>query len=170
MNTETIDNKNKFLLWGGVAVAIVVVFFVVNNQNRGLKAEFFSGMNFNEKIGEMVTAGIKIPLEEKPSFELPVDNFSVRWQGNLIVPEVGQYSFYVTSDDGVRLHINGEVVIENWTTHPRTQDVGTINLTKGTVPMLVEYFENSGGQTLNISWKINDGEVVLINEKFFKQK
>ncbi|MBA3937875.1 MAG: hypothetical protein H0X38_10465, partial [Planctomycetes bacterium] len=43
-----------------------------------------------------------------------VAHFSVRWTGEIEAPRDGTYTFYVPSDDGVRLWLDGELVFDNW--------------------------------------------------------
>ena len=83
------------------------------------------------------------------------DNFSVRWDGYIKVPTTGNYQFETVSDDGVRLWINGQQVIDNWTSHSQTSDTtGNIALTAGTsYAVRVEYFEAGGVSTIALHWK-----------------
>ncbi len=63
------------------------------------------------------------------------------------------YTFYTTSDDGVRLWVNGTQVINNWTDHGPTENSGTIALTAGVpVDIKLEYYENGGGAQIHLSW------------------
>ena len=45
---------------------------------------------------------------------MPADNFSARWTKSLTVDEAGAYKFTVTGDDGVRLYIDGQKVLDKW--------------------------------------------------------
>jgi hypothetical protein len=63
------------------------------------------------------------------------------------------YTFYTQSDDGVRLWVNGKLLIDNWTDHAATQNSGTITLTAGQkYSIKMEYYENSGGAVAKLSW------------------
>lgn len=83
------------------------------------------------------------------------DNFSVRWDGYFKVPTTGNYQFETVSDDGVRLWINNQLVIDNWTNHSQTSDTtNNIALTAGSsYPVRVEYFEAGGVSTIALHWK-----------------
>ena len=48
------------------------------------------------------------------------NNFSVRWTGKVQAPVTGTYRFSTVSDDGIRLWVNGQQVINNWTDHAAT--------------------------------------------------
>lgn len=85
---------------------------------------------------------------------MPVDNFSARWTGKLIVPTSGLYRLRTTSDDGVRLWVNGTPVIDNWTDHgPATDTSAAIALGAGTqADIKLEYYERGGGATMRLQW------------------
>ena len=63
-----------------------------------------------------------------PDPAVQADNFSVRWSGQVMAPVTGTYTFTTTSDDGVRLYVNGQLLIDNWTDHAVVQNSGTIAL------------------------------------------
>jgi hypothetical protein len=78
--------------------------------------------------------------------------FSVRWTG--ITPATpGNYRFKVTSDDGVRLYINGHLLIDQWTDHPATTYTGDMVLA-GSVPVVMEYYEDTGYAVAKLSWEL----------------
>ncbi|MFO8008405.1 MAG: sugar-binding protein, partial [Candidatus Brocadiia bacterium] len=63
------------------------------------------------------------------------------------------YTFTTRSDDGVRLWVNGQSVIDNWTDHGPTYDSGTIALSAGTkYDIQLDYYENGGGAVCQLSW------------------
>ena len=75
------------------------------------------------------------------------DSFSVVWTGVVRPQFTEAYTFYTTSDDGVRLFVNGNLVVNNFTDHSSTEDASpSINLTAGqTYPIRMEMYENGGG-------------------------
>ena len=91
------------------------------------------------------------------------DTFSVRWSG-AIIPRYSQtYTFSTTSDDGVRLWVNGTRVIDAWTTHSSRVDSGTITLTAGVpVPIVLEYFEATGSAVAQLRWSSSSQAAELV--------
>jgi glucose/arabinose dehydrogenase len=88
-----------------------------------------------------------------PDASVAPDSFSVRWSGRVTPLYSQTYTFYTTSDDGVRLRINGQSIIDNWTDHGPTENSGTIALAAGQpADLVLEYYENSGGATISLSW------------------
>ena len=84
----------------------------------------------------------------------PSDNFSVRWDGEIKIDYNSQYTFYIISDDGVRLFINDEILIDNWKPQPATEKKGIINLQKNKkYAIRIEYFEQTGGEAIVLGWE-----------------
>jgi YVTN family beta-propeller protein len=92
----------------------------------------------------------------RPAIGVPADNFSVRWTGTLTVPTSGSYRFRTSSDDGVRLTINGARIIDNWSDHASTTNTsGNVSLTAGQrVPVTLEYYERGGGAVMQLLWRL----------------
>ncbi|BAY47672.1 PA14 domain-containing protein [Scytonema sp. HK-05] len=94
-----------------------------------------------------------------------VDNaFSARWKGLLIPPVSGDYTFYTSSDDGVRLFVNNQLLIENWTAHSSTKDKSdVITLRKGRkYPITLEYYNQGGPAEIKLSWSYPGKEQEII--------
>lgn len=91
------------------------------------------------------------------------DNFSARWSGYIRVTQTGAYRFQTESDDGVRLYINGNLVIDRWNTHSATTDTTTdINLVAGnTYSITLEYFENTGDAVIRLRWRLPGASVYV---------
>jgi hypothetical protein len=86
-----------------------------------------------------------------PAPGLPRDGFSVRW--TQVLPfEEGQYRFTTTTDDGVRLWINGFLVIDAWRPM-RGQRSATVWLEGGLHQVRMEYFERGGAAMARLTWR-----------------
>jgi hypothetical protein len=91
-----------------------------------------------------------------PAQGIPSDGFSVRWMRAVSFAE-GQYSFTVSTDDGVRLWVNGHLLIDQWRDQSLRSHSGTIHLI-GAAPIVVEYYENRGIAAARLTWeRIDDG-------------
>jgi hypothetical protein len=91
-----------------------------------------------------------------------VDYFFVRWTGNLRVPKDGKYTFFLESDDGSRLFIDGKQVIANGGRHHMTEKSGEVELTAGQHSINVEYFENEVDAGCIFSWQPPSGSKVVV--------
>lgn len=76
--------------------------------------------------------------------------FGLRFSGFLQIPAAGRYKFFLSSDDGARLLIDGAVVVDNDGVHPAGFRDGTTRLRKGSHEVVVEYFEFHGQEELAV--------------------
>jgi alpha-L-fucosidase len=80
------------------------------------------------------------------------ENFALSYTGYITVESRGVYTFALTSDDGSRLFIGEDLVVDNDGLHgPRTV-LGRMALEAGTHPITVEFFQRSGGQELEVAY------------------
>ncbi len=90
-------------------------------------------------------------------------NFAARWTGRLDPPATGTYRLTTASDDGVRLWLDGRLLIENWTDHAATEDHATVDLVEGrAVDLKVEYYQGGGGATARLKWTRPDGTTEVV--------
>lgn len=88
-----------------------------------------------------------------PGGSLPVDGFSARWNGQIKAPAGGTFTFHLTSDDGARLWVGGNLIIDRWINQSATTWSGTIALSAGqTADLKLEYFDNLGGAMARLEW------------------
>jgi hypothetical protein len=81
------------------------------------------------------------------------DFFTVRWTGYIEPLAAETYKFLVKSDDGSRLWINDQLVIDDWINHPPTEVFGEYTFdTTSRFPIRLEYFERTGGSEIGLSW------------------
>jgi beta-glucosidase len=82
------------------------------------------------------------------------DNFAVQFSGYLEVPADSLYEFHLNSDDGSRLLIAGEKLIDFDGPHPEIADPpsGQIALKKGCHPIEVQYYQGTGQKSLHLTW------------------
>ncbi len=78
------------------------------------------------------------------------DKFSVRWTRDIYLTP-GLYRFTAFTDDGVRLWVNGQRIIDDWVDRKPTASVGEINLPGGFVEVKMEYYDDVGGATANLT-------------------
>jgi hypothetical protein len=91
------------------------------------------------------------------------DQWGAVWMANLHVEQPGKYQFFLTSDDGSRLLIDGTVVVDNWGGHSEYMKFGQMDLTAGNHPIRVEYFDSVGKAMLKLEWQLPNGERRLVD-------
>ena len=98
-------------------------------------------------------------------------HYGIVLKGLLKIDVPGQYKFHLRSDDGSRLSINGETVIENDGIHTERVSVSNnLVLAKGEHEISVEYFQYDGAQTLALSYQLNGGAITPVSENMLSHK
>jgi O-glycosyl hydrolase len=125
-------------------------------SGTGLRGEYFNNTTLTAPAALTRTdAQVNFDWASgSPATGVTADNFSVRWTGQVEAPVSGAYTFATTSDDGVRLWVNGQQLVNNWTDHPPTTDSGpAITLTAGQkYSITMEYYERGGGAVARLLW------------------
>ncbi|WP_282090887.1 ricin-type beta-trefoil lectin domain protein [Streptomyces tendae] len=80
-------------------------------------------------------------------------NFVTHVLGNLNAAQAGSYTFRLTSDDGSRLWIDDQLVVDHDGLHGPEPKDATVDLTAGTHALRIEHFERDGGQQLTLAWQ-----------------
>ena len=86
-----------------------------------------------------------------------VDTFALVFRNTLQVSVEARYEFETTSDDGSRLYINNNLVVDNDGLHAPVTETGSIFLPAGSHQLRVEFFEKTGGEVLNVRYRIEGG-------------
>jgi len=81
------------------------------------------------------------------------EQFGVVYEGYLTVPANAKYKFYLSSDDGSKLYINNQLLIDNDGLHSEQVKMGEIKLSKGQISIRIEYFQGSGGFGLSAEFE-----------------
>ena len=122
---------------------------------EGLKGEYFANMTLAGQPALTRTEAVNFNWGgASPGDPIGVDAFSVRWTGSLTPPESGSYTFGTRTDDGVRLWVGGELIVNNWGDHSATMNRGQpIQLEAGEpVAITLEYYENGGDAVCELYW------------------
>ncbi len=85
------------------------------------------------------------------------DNVGAVYTGFVTVPVAAVYTFFTESDDGSRLYIGPDLVVDNDGLHGMLERSGVITLKAGTHAIQVTFFENTGGAGLITRWQSNSG-------------
>lgn len=125
---------------------------IKTGKNKGLMRLVYKGdWNTLPDFGTMTPsdsgATEKVQLGAQPFPEY----IGLRLDGTIDVPASGVYRFRLTSDDGSRLWIDGELVVDNDGLHAAAMKEGAIALAKGAHSIRVDYFNKTGGSALSLS-------------------
>lgn len=127
------------------------------NSEAGLLGEYFSGQDLKTSVARRIDATIDFEWSaQEPIPDLGKDYFSVRWTGKIKAPETGDYTFRTLSDDGVRLWVNGTLVIDNWTDHSPQMDVSSRTPLEAAklYDVKLEYYQAAGETVMRLYWTV----------------
>jgi hypothetical protein len=115
----------------------------------GVPVTGINGLNFNWGTNPPSINSVNVP-------GIGSDNFSARFTSTQALTP-GTYNFIVTSDDGVRVYINGALVLDKFVGRPATTDTFTQVISTSPVNMTVEYFEGIDQAQLQFQWFLVGG-------------
>ena len=124
------------------------------NRTRGLHFQYFEGDfsdttkldNAQPKSSGTVERFSILPRQRD-------DSIGFRFSGALTVPADGTYTLYTASDDGSRLYLDEQLVVDNDGTHATVEKKATLQLKAGDHPIRVTYFNGGGEVALRVSWQ-----------------
>ncbi|KMT64332.1 LamG-like jellyroll fold domain-containing protein [Catenovulum maritimum] len=106
------------------------------------------GRQLDQNIGNFYGHG----APRSSGFTVPNDQFAIKWQGYLLAPETGEYALSTVSDDGLKLWIDDNLVIDKWqdggheASHTLTTTANSLHKIK------MDYYEKSGGSYVRLRW------------------
>ena len=145
----------------------------------GLVGEYFDGKNFERKMLTRTDAQINFVWDNVPPAPgIDAHVFSVRWTGKIQTPETGTYVFRAHVDDGIRVKVNGQMVIDAWGLHDSERVMGQIKLEANRqYDLQVEYFNALFEGEIQLYWQLPSEKPVfggllgyndhLIDKRFF---
>ena len=138
---------------------------------HGLLGKYYtwSGDNPPDKFDEKNLKLVRVDPEinfvwwDKPAEQVPHEYFGVEWSGLLHVPVEGLYRFYVVSDDGCRLWIDGELVIDAWKDQaPTVYHSDLLELSAGYHKILIRFYNRYAFAVIQLGWIRPDGYTGII--------
>ncbi len=152
----------------------------------GIIGEYYNGKSFDTLIGSRIDTAPGLGFAESRGSNVPPEEFSIRWIGFIVAPKAGTYKIRVVAKDGVRISVDGKMVIDQWKEtrddrnrfggkggfpgfpgqnnqqgDTRTSNKGdaTVALSKQPLPVKIEYFQARGDKSLSITWEQEGGFV-----------
>lgn len=139
---------------------------------QGLKAEYYNGTNFDEKVVTQTDAQIDMGWNNTPPVPgINPHECSIRWTGLLTSPETGTYTFSARVDDGIRVWVGGVQVIDAWDLNDNGHFTGQIGMKAGRqYDLKVEYFNALIEGEVSLLWQLpSSSEPVVVEGKYLGQ-
>ena len=147
-----------------------------DEHEAGLVGEYFqfaNGVGDFPKIGATQKPTL-VRIDKQINFEdvtgdfygaKMIENFYTRWTGVLRVEKAGSHEFFLESDDGSRLSIDGKQIVDNGGVHAMQEQAGKVDLTAGDHEIKVEFFQGGGEAGVKFSWHPPGGKREPVSEK-----
>ncbi len=127
-------------------------------NGTGLLGNYYEGMRDAafETVPELVRVDTVVNFDwalGAPGLGLPADFFAVRWEGRVQPPLSGKYFFHAVGDDGVRLWVDDQLIVNQWIPQEATEVTGSIDLEGGKkYKIRFEFFEDGGLAVARLLW------------------
>lgn len=164
-NSYTLEVEDVAASDGVVIVPNPTSVVFVAGQGNGLMASYWNfdvvgnGNAFPSGPATHVRQDAPVDFNWATSSPVPgivnADLFAVRWDGFVEAPSTGDYTFWTQSDDGVRLWVDGNLVINNWTLHGATwNSAAPVTLQAGQrYAIRMELYERTGDAVARLHWQ-----------------
>lgn len=128
--------------------------FVAESAGTGLRGTYFDNADLTVPKVTRVDPWIAFNWgTARPVPEVHYDTFSVRWTGAVVPRYTETYTLYLTTDDGARLWIDGNLVLDKWGKQAGIENTVQIPLTAGRHhDIRLEYFDNLYGASAKLEW------------------
>lgn len=127
----------------------------VIGTGTGLSGSYFGNQDLTGPVALRRDPTVNFTWAESasPISGIGAGTYSIRWGGQVQAQYSQTYTFHVLADDGVRLWVNGRLLVDQWRDQAPTEYSGTIALTAGTKYNIeLEYYQILGGARIALQW------------------
>lgn len=115
----------------------------------GFRVTWFADTDFEKQIRqEVLQKPIDFFWEKSPGEGIDEDGWSTRYEGVLPIPQAGDYEFHLKSDDGSRLWIDNELIVDNWELHGPEIKSEKTRLEAGLHQLRIDHYDDQYGAHL----------------------
>jgi len=149
---------------------------------QGLQVEYYDGTNFDKFVTSRTESMIDMSWDRTPPVEgINPHECSIRWQGKLVPGRSGNYTFSARVDDGIRVWVDNQLIIDDWNLNDVGRFSGDIKLDADhEYELKVEYFNALHEGEITLLWKIPpkekkwyhrwfDGDFEVISPEYFRR-
>lgn len=172
--TENVVVKSAIFSNGKIISAVSEAFFRI--KKAGGPPPIAYEVFYLENLTSIPSLENKRPDVTGNCFEITSDeveeeirnNTVVRFTANIQIEEEGNYTFYTNSDDGSKLWVNNELVVDNDGDHGVMEKNGSITLKPGTYPIQVVWFNGGGSGWLNVDYQTKSTPKQVLSTSMLK--
>ncbi|MGB1793106.1 MAG: TIGR03790 family protein, partial [Candidatus Poseidoniaceae archaeon] len=139
-----------------------------SNGTQGIFAEYFDNEGVSFNTGSMPSLIDRVPEHTRIEASLQYNamysaypglddrfknNWGARFSGLINIPDSGNWTFYLTSDDGSEMWLDGTSLVTNYGSHGMREMSGTRNISSGLHDFKIEFFQGGGPHGLHLKWE-----------------
>lgn len=125
----------------------------IEKMVEGLAGKYYNDINLKQLKDMRVDKNVNFNWQGGSPFpSIEPDYFSVEWNGYIRADSSGVYWFYTKSDNGVRLWIEDDLIIDNWNPNLSYELCEPVFLEKGLHKIKLQYFESDGFAAVSLAW------------------
>ena len=143
----------------------------------GLDVAYYAGQGTNvpdfsklEPTWEGEAKSIDLGAIQLPGGAKPNSNFAVKFEGQIVIDEEGEYQFWTRSDDGSMLYIDEKLIVNNDGSHSAQEKTGKVRLSAGAHSILVGFGQGGGPFELKAEWQPPGGKREVIPAAVFRHE
>jgi outer membrane protein OmpA-like peptidoglycan-associated protein len=147
----------KIKTLAALLVAALSAHFLIA-QDLGLEGNYYDGKNFDKWVFSRIDSKLDFDWDNvAPAKGMNPQEFSIKWRGQIKAPQTGEYMFRALVDDGLRVRVGGQTVINGWGMNDSEKFMGYITLTEGQLYTLeVDYFNGLFEGEIHLRWQLPD--------------
>lgn len=144
---------------------------LLGSEDEGLDVEYFDNPDLTGLYFRRIESGVNRTFSGQPPLPgMGADTFSIRWSGLITPPASATYTFVVLADDGVRLWINNQLLIDRWADQGLTRRTAQVSLTGGQAyPIRLEYYNRDPRGAVKLRWSRPGQSATLVPPSAFKR-
>ena len=165
------DARSGLARWATIGVAAVLALgglvwigartdIAGDGSGTGWLARYYPELDFGGEPVVRYDPSIDFDwLAEAPADDIPADHYTVRWDTCLELPANDTVELRIGSDDGSRVFVDGEQVIDSWRDQAGNWSTSQKSLAAGVHHLRVEYYENGGNALAILEMKSPSGPI-----------
>jgi len=148
VSARAIDTAGRI----GYSAPVPVTLNIANAA--GFRGEYYDNADFSNLVSVRADPGINFNWGNgSPMAQMGVDGYSVRWSGSIRPRHTQTYTLTSETDDGVRVWLNGQLIINQWVDQGPTRHSATTALVADQpYDIVLEFYENGGGAMARLFW------------------
>jgi hypothetical protein len=125
----------------------------------GFYGVYFDTADWTEPVFYRINDEIKFDYDDGTPVKGVIDpeSFSIRWTAFMKLDAETKATFFLSTDDGSRLWIDGQLVVDHWGHHGKEEKGGEATLAAGVHELRIDYYEEFGWAAAHLEWQPEGG-------------